>query len=144
MSITTVTSNGYKTEVLSPRPPSPAFGSPLRRDAALDEEEDEMRLAMGADELDDEEDEPIVMAVSRRKRASKDRESDMDRYVEESGKKEKEKRRSRDTEAEPGPSSYEGKKPKLKDVTNAPPPRPSLATIDSHGRQITNLYIEGY
>jgi hypothetical protein len=136
MSITTMTPKGYKTEVLSPRPPSPAFGSPLRRDAALEEEEEEIRMAAGIEEAagDDEVEEPLLVAVTRRKRKSKDKKSDLDGEPEEAVKKEREKRKARDRDDIVVPSSYEGKKPKLKDVTNSPPPRPSLATIDSHGK----------
>lgn len=47
MSITTVTPKGYQTELISQRPPSPAFGSPLRRNARLEEEEEEVLAVIG-------------------------------------------------------------------------------------------------
>lgn len=155
ISITTATPNGYKTEHLAPRPPSPAFGSPLRRDAALEEEEDQVLATMGVTVPDDgnEVEEPTTVSVTRRKRKSKDDEEEEDDEVEtrkkehekrksrykdegdegDGGRKERDRQRSRDREERAAPSSYEGKKPKLKDVTNSPPPRPSLATIDTHG-----------
>lgn len=74
------------------------------------------------------------MSVTRRDKKKKTVEEDgLGRYGADGGKKDREKRRSKDIDG--GPSSYEGKKPKLKDVTNSPPPRPSLATIDfAHGK----------
>lgn len=146
MSITTVTPKGYKTEVISQRPPSPAFGSPLRREAGLEEEEEEVLATLGTGEHveDDDEEEPIALSITRRDKKKKSRENeDVEKEYEGGVKREREKnekRRSRDTDGTPGPSSYEGKKPKLKDVTNSPPPRPSLATIDSaHGEQLAGL-----
>ena len=139
MAITTVTPKGYKTELISQRPPSPAFGSPLRRDAGLDEEEDEVMAVIGVAVPDDdeEEEEPIALSVTRRDRKKKTREKDDEVDMIDPGKKDREKRRARDLDGAPGPSSYEGRKPKLKDVTNSPPPRPSLATIDlAHGKCI--------
>lgn len=143
MSITTLTPKGYTTEIIPPRPPSPAFGSPLRRDAAMDEEDDMLITMQGRGE-EEEEDDLIALSVTRRdsrKRKNKERESESDRGTErdtgdEDGRGERSKRRGRDPEE--GPSSYEGKKPKLKDVTNSPPPRPSLATLDTpHGKSIS-------
>lgn len=133
------------TEIIPPRPPSPAFGSPLRRDAAMDEEDDMLITMQGRDEEDEEEEEDLIaLSVTRRdsrKRKNKERESESDRGTErdtgdEDGRGERSKRRGRNPED--GPSSYDGKKPKLKDVTNSPPPRPSLATLDApHGKSVS-------
>ena len=139
MAITTVTPTGYRTELISPRPPSPAFGSPLRRSAGMDEAEEEAMAVMGATRVDGEEgdeEEPIALSVTRREKMKKrrDKEDGSERESMDDGKKERERRRIKDIDGAPRPSSYDGKKPKLKDVTNSPPPRPSLATIDAtHG-----------
>lgn len=125
-------------EVVTPRPPSPAFGSPLRRDAAL-EEEDEVIAAIGVPEPmdEDEDEEPTVMTITRRDKKrkqkdpderEKDREKEGDPAVVESSRRDREKRRARDSDEVSNP--FEAKKPKLKDVTNSPPPRPSLATLE--------------
>ncbi|EKM56137.1 uncharacterized protein PHACADRAFT_174307 [Phanerochaete carnosa HHB-10118-sp] len=155
MSITTATPSGFETAHLTRRPPSPAFGSPLRRDAAMEEGKDQALAAMGAAMPDDDEDEteePIAAGIAKRKRKSKDNAEDMleprmpeherrrSRYKEEEDeddedKKEQDKRRSRDKVEGAAPSSYGSKKPKLKDVTNAPPPRSLLTTVDTHDRE---------
>lgn len=131
------------TESLSPpRPPSPAFGSPLRRAAALEEEEEVLAAISVPEPMDeDEDDEPIAMSVTRRDKRKKSRDSDRpldwergteltrDREpVAVESRRDREKRRVRDSDEGPGP--LEAKKPKLKDVTNSPPPRPSLATLE--------------
>ncbi|KAI0085911.1 hypothetical protein BDY19DRAFT_1043065 [Irpex rosettiformis] len=127
------------SEVMTPRPPSPAFGSPLRRDAAL-EEDDEVITATSAPEPmdEDEDEEPTAVAITRRDKKRKQKELDeREKYrekegerefVAESSRRDREKRRTRDSDETSNP--FEAKKPKLKDVTNSPPPRPSLATLE--------------
>lgn len=129
MSITTV------TEV--PRPPSPAFGSPLRREAALEEEEEEViAVISGIDGRDDEEPELIAQSVIRREKKKRTKEKEREVFAAElergsssdSVKKEREKRRIRDIE-EPLPAVAESsRKSRFKDVTNSPPTLPPLDT----------------
>ncbi|KAI0344949.1 hypothetical protein BDW22DRAFT_1353770 [Trametopsis cervina] len=131
------------SEAVPARPPSPAFGSPLRREAALDEEEEVIAAISATEPMDEDEDEePIAMTITRRDKKKKtrekdererDREKEVERdrdreLVAESSRRDREKRRTRDSDDGPGP--FETKKPKLKDVTNSPPPRPSLATLE--------------
>lgn len=120
MSITTV------TEV--PRPPSPAFGSPLRRDAALEEEEEEvMAVIGGVDGQDGEELELIAQSITRRekKRKAKEKEKETVAVESERGSSsesvKKERKRIRDSEGQPATAAEGSKKSKLKDVTNSPP-----------------------
>lgn len=133
MSITTVTPKGYSTEVIPPRPVSPALGSPLRMEAVLQEEAEVLAVVNGRNIVDDddEREEPLAVTVTRRdkkKSKEKDRDYEEDRdVVVESNRKERKKRSSHDVVEDPG-SPLAGKKPKLKDVTNAPPPRPSLTS----------------
>ncbi|GJE88145.1 hypothetical protein PsYK624_042280 [Phanerochaete sordida] len=157
MSITTATPSGFKTEHhIAPRPPSPAFGSPLRRDAALEEEQDQALAEMDAafPDREDDAEELVAPAVTKRRRRPKDDDDNDDDYVppkkendrrkskykgddddDDRLRRERDKRRSRDREEGAAPSSYEGKKPRLKDVTNSPPARLSLATTDIHDRE---------
>lgn len=132
------------TEIATPRPPSPAFGSPLRRDAASEEEEEAIAMISPAEPMDEDEDEgPIAMTVTRRDKKKKardldEREREFERDTDsrhgdrtasaESSRRDREKRRTRDSDEASNP--FEAKKPKLKDVTNSPPPRPSLATLE--------------
>lgn len=80
---------------------------------------------------DDELDEPLAVSVTRRDRKRKSKEEEYEReetdVVIESSKRERDRRRSKALEDPDSPKA--GKKPKLRDVTNAPPPRPSLLTI---------------
>lgn len=135
MSITTVVPSGHPSDLIPPRPGSPAFGSPLRRDAVLEEEEEVLMVISGAEQDDEEEEDLIAMSVTRRDKKRKSREKEREPEPERLGepsneppRREREKRRSREPDDAPGP--LEGKKPKLKDVTNSPPPRPSLANLD--------------
>jgi len=143
MSITTV------TEVVPPRPPSPAFGSPLRREAALEEEEEEVLAVIGGlDGQDEVEPEIIAQSVTRReKKKPKERDSDGKESSGESGRKsgererERERKKPREPQEDPPHPVDTGKKAKLKDVTNSSPPssRSSLTPIDTldHERQHT-------
>lgn len=120
MSITTV------TEVQ--RPASPAFGSPLRRDAALEEEEEEVMAVIGGiDGQEDEELELIAQSITRREKKKKAKEKEV-RPVEiergsssESVKRERERKRTRDAEEQPAGIAEGSRKSKLRDVTNSPP-----------------------
>ena len=140
VSITTVTPSGFSTELVPPRPPSPAFGSPIRREVGLAEEADERRAINGND---DEEDEVEVILQSTAKRekkekerkkeriVEKDRDKDKDRQSSSSSSertKERERKRARDPDT-PAPAP-EGSKSKLKDVTNSHPTYPVLLEID--------------
>lgn len=140
VAITTVLPTGAASEGLSPRPPSPAFGSPMRREAALEEEDDVLAVASAAEPMDEDEDDDIIVRRDRKKK-SRDKEPDRaadwgrdpqpDRARESitsDSRRDREKRRMR--ESDEGPSPLEAKKPKLKDVTNSPPPRPSLANLE--------------
>lgn len=119
-------------DVPSTRPLSPAFGLPLRKDAVHEEEEEEVLAVISAAEpMDEDEDEELVaMTITRRDRKKKgrDRELDDNSSAAEGSRRDREKRRARDSDE--GPNPLEAKKPKLKDVTNSPPPRPSLATLE--------------
>ncbi|THG97634.1 hypothetical protein EW026_g4404 [Hermanssonia centrifuga] len=136
VSITTVTPKSY-SDMLPPRPPSPAFGSPLRMEAALEEEEEALEVIQDARRRGEEEEdaeEPLALTITRRdkRKKSKEKEGTVNcgrELLSESSRRELDKRRSR--EAEDGAGPLTGKKPKLKDVTNAPPPRPSLANLES-------------
>ena len=130
MSITTVTSKGISTEIIPPRPASPAFGSPLRLEAALKEEEEALVESHGVHiQDDDESEEPLAVTVTRRgkKRKSKEKEKeDCDAEVAPMDSARSEVGNAGAKECSDSAGTTAGKKPKLKDVTNAPPPRPSL------------------
>lgn len=144
VAITTVLPTGIVSEALMTRPPSPAFGSPSRRDTALDEEDEVLAVISAPEPMDEDEDEdPVAMTVTRRDKKKKPRERELERNVEwdrdlererdrelvaGGSRRDREKRRVRDSDD--GPNPLEAKKPKLKDVTNSPPPRPSLATLE--------------
>ncbi|TCD64180.1 hypothetical protein EIP91_004454 [Steccherinum ochraceum] len=118
------------------RPPSPAFGSPLRREAALEEEEEEVMAVIGIDR-EDEEPELITQSVVRRekKKRMKEKEkevlaAEMERgSSSESAKREEKRKRTRESEGQ-ATAVVEGstRKSKLKDVTNS---TPSLTPLDT-------------
>lgn len=122
MSITTITE----------RPPSPAFGSPLRREVGLQEEEEEVLAVIGGiDGQDDEEPEIITQSVTRRERRKKPKDVEREREsVNELVAMERERKRPRDSEGLIG-TVEGGKKSKLKDVTNSPPGRLPALDIPS-------------
>lgn len=127
MSITTVTHSGITTELVPPRPPSPAFGSPLRKEAALAEEEEAVEVVAE----DEEEVEAILQSVARRERKEKkkEREKGKDPSVIADRPRERERKRLRDSEE---PAFFvEGSKSKLKDVTNSQATFPTLSNIDA-------------
>jgi hypothetical protein len=144
------------SDVLSQRPPSPAFGSPLRRDAALDQDDEVIAVIEAPEYMDQDADgEPIPVAVSRKikRRKSKEqdeRESEREKVAVRDGeegspldsnRREREKRRAR--ESDETTNRTETKKPKLKDVTNSPPPRPSLATLEIPSGMMAIMHING-
>ncbi|KZT74101.1 hypothetical protein DAEQUDRAFT_289799 [Daedalea quercina L-15889] len=146
VSITTVTPSSFSTELVPPRPPSPAFGSPIRREVGLAEEADELRAVNGGEE--EEEEEVLLQSVAKREKkekerkkertVEKDREKDKDRSSSSSSErtKERERKRARDPDT-PAPVA-EGSKSKLKDVTNSHPTYPALLEIDDdRERQLT-------
>ncbi|THH26753.1 hypothetical protein EUX98_g7442 [Antrodiella citrinella] len=122
MSITTVTE----------RPLSPAFGASLRREAALDEEEEEViAVISGIDGPGDEELALVAQSITRRekKKKAKEKEREMPPEIErgsssESTKRERERvKRTRDLESHQLPAAEgSSRKSKLKDVTNNSPP----------------------
>ena len=143
MSITTVSPKGIAMQVIPPQPLSPTHGSPLRLEAALHEDEDAMEIDTGVEiQIMDEAEEVAPVGVTQHdKRQHTDRQPLAQRINEQGeggdnpadarsdfGKKNREKRRTNDYAGDRG-SPLVGKKPKLKDVTNAPPPRPSLTSV---------------
>ncbi|KAH9930881.1 uncharacterized protein B0H18DRAFT_1116587 [Fomitopsis serialis] len=86
VSITTVTPSGFSTELMPPRPPSPAFGSPIRRAVGLAEEADERRAVNGDEDDDDDEVEVILQGVTKR---DKEKERKRERTVEKDRDKER-------------------------------------------------------
>ena len=149
VSITTVTPSGFSTELVPPRPPSPAFGSPIRREVGLAEEADERRAINGND---DEEDEVEVILQSAAKREKKEKDRKKERTVERdrdkdkdrqssssSSERTKERERKRARDSEPPAPAPEGSKSKLKDVTNSHPTYPALLEIDD-GEPLNALF----
>ncbi|TFY68434.1 hypothetical protein EVG20_g3564 [Dentipellis fragilis] len=108
------------------RPPSPAFGSPMRREAGLAEEEEEMAAMSGEMEVKEEEEDEILLERAARREKKKRAKAREEAAAEGSGsgRTTREKRRVRESEDE-GASSVgvssiaEGSKLRLKDVTNS-------------------------
>ncbi|KAL0568665.1 hypothetical protein V5O48_013317 [Marasmius crinis-equi] len=99
-----------------PRPPSPAFGSPIRRAAGLAEKRDENAASqVGGKDIEREFDE-IPVAVKKPKSSSK-REKEKPAAVPEAAEKKKGRTREESDASEGGGE----KKARLKDVTNSPP-----------------------
>ncbi|KAJ8093662.1 hypothetical protein PM082_023454 [Marasmius tenuissimus] len=99
-----------------PRPPSPAFGSPIRRAAGLAEERDENAVShLGGKNVKRELDEPPV-TVKKPKSLKKEKEG----TALDSESVEKKKKNREDGEVLSSEGGGE-KKPKFKDVTNSPP-----------------------
>ncbi|TFY60042.1 hypothetical protein EVJ58_g5393 [Rhodofomes roseus] len=136
VSITTVTPSGFSTELVPPRPPSPAFGSPIRREVGLAEEADERRAANG--EEDEDEVEVILQSVAKREKKEKERKKertiekdrDKDKYSSSNSERTKERERKRTRDPDDPALVAEGSKSKLKDVTNSHPICPTLLEID--------------
>ncbi|GBE82871.1 hypothetical protein SCP_0412580 [Sparassis crispa] len=149
VSITTVTSGGISTEIMPPRPPSPAFGSPFRREVGLAEEEEELAAVNGevvGPQYEEQEVEVILQAVTKRERREKklkekdrdrDRDKDRDRdIIADSGtSRDHERKRSRVHEEPAGIESSGGSKSKLKDVTNSQAAPSVLSLFDAPDRE---------
>ncbi|KAH9939444.1 hypothetical protein B0H21DRAFT_780615 [Amylocystis lapponica] len=128
VSITTVTPGGVSTELVPPRPPSPAFGSPLRRSVGLEEQEEEQAAARGdleeqtvvRGDLEEQEVEAILQAAAKRERKEKKRERERDGGTDSVRVREREERRRAREQEEP--RAAEGGKSRLKDVTNSHSP----------------------
>ncbi|KAG6885370.1 hypothetical protein C0993_002700, partial [Termitomyces sp. T159_Od127] len=111
-----------------PRAPSPAFGSPIRRAAGLEEEEEEMAIV--TDHLVEVEDdvysEPKLPPPRKERRKSRGKEparlEEPEAAVEDSRPRERKKKEKLDGETDGGG------KPRLQDVTNS---RAALISIDN-------------
>ncbi|KAG5637186.1 hypothetical protein H0H81_005443 [Sphagnurus paluster] len=120
-----------KTDALSvPRVPSPAFGSPIRREAALAEEEDEIAVVTGQLTLADAEEDMEIIEVKpppkRRKSRGKEREQPPEDREEAPPPVPRRRTKERVEEDTDG-----GGKPRLQDVTNS---RPALIPIDHNAQ----------
>jgi len=105
------------------RPPSPAFGSPLRRDAALAEGEDEYEAILGQRSTNAKEEPYLERAASKGKKLRTLTHVQADELVVEDDR-EREKRRLRDDPEIVGQ--------RLQDVTNAFGSRVSLPPLDTN------------
>lgn len=156
MTITKVTPDGITTDLVPPRPPSPAFGSPLRRSVGLAEEAEENAAMKGEPvdpQLEEREVEVILHSVTRRDKKEKkakekdkvrdrDRDKDRDSTTDSGSTRDAERKRSRvdDDSAAVESTQSTGKKSKLKDVTNSHAAPSVLSLFDSppdHDRQHT-------
>jgi hypothetical protein len=118
------------TESLAvPRAASPAFGSPIRREAGLAEEEEEIAAVIGQLQIDMNVDLDILPKKERRKSKGKEREPDGEREsgVESIRPRDRKNARARDEDCD---GNTDGGKPSLKAVTNS---RPALSPIDNTG-----------
>lgn len=125
------------TESLAvPRTASPAFGSPIRREAGLAEEEEEMAAAIGQLQVDVNPEPEFPTKKERRKSKGKEREPDSEREsgVEGVRPRERKKTRERDGDCD---GNEDGGKPRLKVVTNV---RPALSPIDNTGQEISSIF----
>ncbi|EPQ50703.1 hypothetical protein GLOTRDRAFT_141456 [Gloeophyllum trabeum ATCC 11539] len=122
-----------------PRPPSPAFGSPIRREAGLAEEEEERAALSGEIEVDEPEADEVAEMLeneARRERERKERKRAREREgsgstTTERGRERERKRAAREDAEEDGEGSGGGKL-KLKDVTNSPRGRVALPLLDTN------------
>lgn len=124
------------TESLAvPRVASPAFGSPIRREAGLAEEEEEMAAGIGQLRVDMNPEPEFPTKKERRKSKGKEREPDSEREsgVEGVRPRERKKIRERDEDCD---GNEDGGKPRLKVVTNV---RPALSPIDNTGQEISSI-----
>lgn len=123
----TVNTRGLDEGPLSvPRAPSPAFGSPIRREAGLAEEQDEIAAVNDDMPVDVEMDAVLEFLPRKEKQRAKGKEREVE--VEE-GVRSRERKRPREEE-EPLAG---GSKPKVKNVTNSPKNRAALLPIDNTG-----------
>ena len=112
------------------RPPSPAFGSPLRRDAALAEEEEVYGAILGRRPTNSNEEPHLERATSSGKKKRTLTHAQADEVVSEDDR-EREKRRLRDDPETAGQ--------RLQDVTNAFGSRVSLPPLDTNVLGMTPL-----
>ena len=105
------------------RPPSPAFGSPLRRDAALGEGEEEYEAILGQRSINANEEPYLERVTSKGKKKRTLTQAQADELVVEDDR-EREKRRLRD---DPEIIGH-----RLQDVTNAFGSRASLPPLDTN------------
>ncbi|KAH8985000.1 hypothetical protein EDB86DRAFT_3084102, partial [Lactarius hatsudake] len=105
-----------------PRAPSPAFGSPLRRDAGLAEEEEEYAAVHGHRPIDADDEVALERASSRGKKKRTLAQAQAEEAPAEGGP-EREKRRLRE--------DFEVTAQRLQDVTNAFGTRASLPPLDT-------------
>ena len=119
------TSSSSKGRGTSPpqRPPSPAFGSPLRRDAALAEEEEEYEVVLGQRPTNANEEPYLVRTTSKGKKKRTLTQAQADEVVVEDDR-ERERRRLRDDPEMAGQ--------RLQDMTNAFGSRVSLPPLDTN------------
>jgi len=120
---------GVQGGLYPPRPASPAFGSPIRREAAMEEEEEEIAVetalrAKGEMDVDDDD-----MEAVKRKEKRRGKERDTDFVTDFARTRERERKRPREEEVTS--STTEGKL-KLKDVTNSPRSRATLPPLDTN------------
>ncbi|TFK45908.1 hypothetical protein OE88DRAFT_1721318 [Heliocybe sulcata] len=108
-----------------PRPPSPAFGSPIRRQAGLAEEEEERAAMSGELEVNEDEMREILEAEAAREKERRERKKRQDSAIDR-GRERERKRATREEE-----EVAEGGKSKLKDVTNSPRGRAALPPLDT-------------
>ncbi|KAF8264664.1 hypothetical protein EI94DRAFT_1779516 [Lactarius quietus] len=120
------TSSSAKSRATSPPPraPSPAFGSPLRRDAGLAEEEEEYAAVHGHRRVDADEDVELERASNRGKKKRTLAQAQAEEAPAEEGGREREKRRIRE--------DFEVAAQRLQDVTNAFVTRASLPPLDTN------------
>lgn len=112
------------------RPPSPAFGSPIHREAAL-AQEDEDDIAITDEMSVEAELEAALRRESKKKGKAKERE--LDDKDEGGWRRERDKKRRREDEEAPSnttTTTESGKK--LKDVTNSPNGRAALPPLDTN------------
>jgi hypothetical protein len=129
----------YPSMVPLQRPPSPAFGSPIRRDVNLDDDGEVILMNEPVDmECDDLEGDAGVaseMVTRREKRKGKGKEieaeKERDMLIDVPRPRERERKRARE-EDEIINATVEGLKLKLKDVTNSPRSRSALPPVDAN------------
>lgn len=121
-----------RSEASSPRPPSPAFGSPARREAGLAEEEEEMAAMNGDIDIAQEDVEEELERTLRKERKRKSKLREIESPPENVKSRHREKRRTKDDDEFGGSHVAERSKSRLKDVTNSLGSRSSLHPIDMH------------
>jgi hypothetical protein len=111
----------------TPRAASPAFGSPIRKDAVFTEEEDEIVNVDAEVELDRDSELNNTARRERRRLKGKERDTEQDLGVDSTRSRERERKSARDE----GDLVVEGKL-KLQDVTNSPRGQLVLPPVDNN------------